>query len=238
MRFHSSRKRVRRFTLIELLVVIAIIAVLAGMLLPSLSKAKERANATSCLNNMKNLYNFYLLYSSDNNDWMPPSRDTLKVTTVLDWVDAVRIYTKTSSRNVPDNPLHVCPSAPKEVNDNTNYRYSAYLGILHASYSGNGTKGYVMRRLSRCPKPSYFRILYDGRNTGSTYYNAAAEGEAQMDRLQNGIHFRHNRSVNALTANGSVGSMSSNEYLSYLNELGGTYYAQYRWWVWANYWPE
>ena len=67
----KSGRQTLAFTLIELLVVIAIIAILAAMLLPALSKAKQKAMKANCTSNLKQFAYAISMYTHDYNDFLP-----------------------------------------------------------------------------------------------------------------------------------------------------------------------
>lgn len=65
-------RRRSAFTLLELLTVIAILALLMGILIPSLSAARQQAKANVCLSKLKGIGTAFTLYTTENKDTYPP----------------------------------------------------------------------------------------------------------------------------------------------------------------------
>jgi prepilin-type N-terminal cleavage/methylation domain-containing protein/prepilin-type processing-associated H-X9-DG protein len=146
----------RGFTLIELLVVIAIIAILAAILFPVFAKARERARATGCVNNLKQIGLAMNLYYDDWDGTFQPQRGYEIKGANLGWTDRIRAYNKTFG-------LFHCPSSL------TNYSYTI-AGGAESWGSENGATadpGWGQGTLSDVKNPSQMIQFAECPGTGT-----------------------------------------------------------------------
>ena len=123
--------RVAAFTLIELLVVIAIIGILAALLLPALSRAKEKGNQTTCLNNLRQVNLAIRYYADDCAGALPvlPDPNPYPNGVGAYYKQLVKGYLGLTGPALPTEKVFTCPS---------DRILKAQVGHAFTSYTFNG----------------------------------------------------------------------------------------------------
>jgi len=207
--------------------VIAIIAILAAMLLPALNQARERAKASTCMNNLKQNGTAFSFYAADNKETLAlqhggsgASRAWLmwlrgrKSTNSAPWQEDTASY-------LANTATAVCPSAEPfkgQGDTGTNiYGVKAFLTTGADSFE-SFKNSFRFLILSKVKQPSLWLLLADSiRQSGSTWQqlyilSPSATGTEAL------VSTRHGERANILFADGHVGGCQGQE--QFLKDLG------------------
>lgn len=206
----------KKFTLIELLVVIAIIAILAAMLLPALSKAREKARAISCVSNMKQLGLGMRMYLDDNvgglntaqtvqtaDTFTYPDGTKNAANATVYWMELIHPY-------VGDIKTYNCGSAFANKYTGAPRTYMHYGMNVNCRNKADG----AFVSPSNC---MFFTEPYDGTTAESTYlidkYTKVTKPSTDPASLK--VYGRHSESANVCYADGHVSPIKQNAVPSY-----------------------
>ena len=199
----------KRFTLIELLIVIAIIAILASMLLPALSRSREVARGSACVNNQKQLGLCANQYAADNKGFISPVIPSSSPACIHTTISAGDYYVNSwdyhwgkyayRTNGIGDIwglrgswKLFRCPSDTVKINPNYSRRSYAIIVPWMVKISGNVP-----------PKMSSYRKASSTYLLAETDYNRKAGGGERFEESY--VGFCYNKSYGWLTGSSDIG---------------------------------
>ncbi|OGV47640.1 MAG: hypothetical protein A2017_21770 [Lentisphaerae bacterium GWF2_44_16] len=185
----KERVRIRFiFTMIELLMVIAIITILSAVLLPALSKARDKSKELLCRSNLKQIGAGIYNYANDFSDFTYPGTPQSTCTGINDWIND-------KVKNWYDNKLWQCPSVKKSGTPYISYAasYGEYMDYIE-NYYGRGLKLFKLnpRKVLFCDKTEHLVV-------------EVFSSDSQMPTGSSPrISMRHNQGTNCLYVDGHV----------------------------------
>jgi prepilin-type N-terminal cleavage/methylation domain-containing protein/prepilin-type processing-associated H-X9-DG protein len=220
------------FTLIELLVVIAIIAILAAILLPALNKARDKAKAVQCINNLKQCGTAFQLYGDDHNaTWIlyyyngsgtgrAWSSFLLGRKDNKDWQETTTPY-------LSSYPTVLCPAEKPYTMNDADYICDRVYGapslansFMNADYQnnnfrictqlGSASRLMITYAVNKIPRPSEILTIADSLCSEPRQV-WAIQGVTTASAAVGTIHARHSDRVNTLFSDGHAAAATKEE---------------------------